>query len=152
MEAQLQTFARGTADVLSMMGVTATPQARCVPPDSFFSVYELAIIIGLARDLRGAVVISMAAGTALALAGQMMGGMVLPELDDMVKSALCEFANMAAGTAVTALAPAVTADITPPTLVTGQKLAIMAGQDNVLLTELETSLGIMEIRLGLEEI
>ncbi|MBM7865836.1 hypothetical protein GTO89_03380 [Heliobacterium gestii] len=150
MKAQLQTFARGTADVLTMMGVSATLPNDSAVPDSFFSRYELAIIIGLTRDLRGAVVITMATGTALALAGQMMGGMVLPELDDMVKSALCEFANMAAGTAVTALAPALTADITPPTLITGQKLAIMAGQETILLTEMETSLGKMEIHLGLE--
>ncbi|MTV49427.1 hypothetical protein GJ688_10605 [Heliobacillus mobilis] len=146
----LQVFAKASSDVFASLGVQAVHQAPLAPPDSFFSRYDLAIIVGLARDLRGSVVYSMDTETALALAGQMMGGMSLPGLDEMVKSAVCELGNMCAGSSVCNL-PGLTADITPPTLITGSKLAIMAGSDNVLMTEIATSFGTVEVRLGLEE-
>ncbi len=82
--------------------------------------HGLAISVGITGDLRGYCYISFEEEMALRVAGQMLGGMTVEKLDDMTKSALCEFSNMVLGNSATLLANEGTAiDITPPTPIEG---------------------------------
>jgi chemotaxis protein CheX len=76
--------------------------------------------LAITGDLRGYCYISFEEEMALRVAGQMLGGMTVEKLDDMTKSALCEFSNMVLGNSATLLANEGTAiDITPPTPIEG---------------------------------
>lgn len=144
---KLQTFARVTSNVLGQFGINATVQAECHTPESIFSRHDVLVIIGLAKDIRGSVIYSMSVETAKAVASSMMGGLPIDNLDDMTKSAVCEFANMASGMSVSSLS-GVLVDITPPTLISGQKMAITVGHDDIMVTELVTSCGGIDVYLG----
>lgn len=148
--AYIQVFAAATCNVLAQLGSEAKHQNEISEPDSIFSKYNVLVIIGLATDIRGSVIYSMDTQTAQELASTMMGGVPLEGIDDMAKSAICEFANMATGASIAALAKDLKIDITPPTLVSGQKMSIMVGLDKVLKTELITPHGGIEVYLGVQ--
>lgn len=146
---KLQTVAGVTSDVLGQFGIAAKHQPECYAPESIFSRHDVLVIIGLAKDLRGSVIYSMSCDTAKAIASSMMGGMPVACLDDLTKSAVCEFANMASGMSVSGFA-GMFVDITPPTLVSGKNLAVTVGSDAILMTEIETACGGIDVYLGVE--
>ena len=75
--------------------------------------------IGVTGDLGGHVNLGCDEVTAKAIASAMVGE-TCPELDELAISALCELANMIAGTARSHLnRNGLTSDITPPSLLTG---------------------------------
>jgi chemotaxis protein CheX len=92
----------------------------------------------------------MAPGTVMNIASTMMGGMTIVELDDMARSAMCEFVNMCVGVCLTSFQD-LEVDITPPTMVMGEKMILMLGLDKVLLTHIATPWGDLELRLGMEQ-
>lgn len=144
---KLQTFAKVTGNVLAQFGITATVQPECHAPESSFSRHDVLVIVGLARDLRGSVIYSMSSETAKTVASNMMGGMPVESLDELTKSAVCEFANMASGMSVSSFS-GMFVDITPPTLITGQKMAVTIGREDVIVTELLTPCGRIDVYLG----
>jgi chemotaxis protein CheX len=87
-EATLEVFAS-----MVFMEITAE-KATDVPSSSFGA--ELTSMIGLAGDLKGVIAIHCPAPVALAITGAMLG-MELDSLDEDVKDAIGEIANMVAG-------------------------------------------------------
>ena len=73
----------------------------------------------------GQVVISFSLDSALSVASAMMGGMPVLELDEISKSAISELANMIMGNTATILASRdIGIEITPPSMLMGEKLMI----------------------------
>lgn len=142
-------FARSTCNVLVQMGIDATAVGKPFVPELTRSNHEVVIIIGLAQDIKGSVIFSMAEDTAKAIASTMMCGMPIDGLDVIAQSAVCEFANMSSGSSVCALAPAITADITPPTLIMGQRISVLASPKEVMAATIDTTHGTVEIAIGL---
>ncbi len=62
---------------------------------------DLVINIGITGDIKGQCLLSFSEDTIKKIAGAMMGGMEIDEIDDMVKSAISEFGNMIMGNAAT---------------------------------------------------
>lgn len=90
-----------------------------------YQSYEIAVIVGVTGKIRGQVVISMSTNTALRIASKMMGGIALSGLDDISKSAIAELGNMIMGNTATILANrGIGIEITPPTLLIGEKMMI----------------------------
>jgi chemotaxis protein CheX len=88
-------------------------------------VYEVAVIIGFVGDIKGQANFVMGKDPAMNLTSALAGGMAISEVDDLVKSAIGEFANMVMGGACTALSSAgIGLDITPPSIVAGQDYQI----------------------------
>ncbi|MDI9515042.1 MAG: chemotaxis protein CheX [Clostridiaceae bacterium] len=86
---------------------------------------DVAVIVGLTGKIRGQVVISMRTDTALKVVSSMMGGMAVPELDEISKSAISELGNMIMGNTATILASrGIGIEITPPSLLIGEKMLI----------------------------
>lgn len=151
MKENLGAFARGTMNVLAQIGSEGFEKGEYITPEDMFCKHEVIIIIGLVQDLRGSIAYSMSPNTAINIASTMMGGMPIAELDDMARSAMCEFANMSVGVGVTSLPQELKVDITPPTMVIGHKMALMMGSYDVLLTSVTTPWGDIELRLGIEQ-
>ncbi len=90
-----------------------------------FASANVAVIVGLTGKIRGQVIISMSVTSALEIASAMMGGMTVAELDELSKSAISELGNMIMGNTATILASrGIGIEITPPSLLIGEKMLI----------------------------
>ncbi len=82
---------------------------------------DIGAIVGLAGGLRGTIVILLDDDAAISIASAMTGEN-LRTLNDVVKSTLCELANISAGAFVSNLHFKV--EITPPTVVIGNDIKL----------------------------
>lgn len=113
---------------------------------------DVVITIGVTGDLTGSVVLNMSETTAKTLASKMMFGMEVKELDDMAKSAISELGNMVAGNSATYfLELNKNINITPPTLYTGNNMAIYAYKATTLCVPMSVENGTVEIDILLQE-
>ncbi|HOJ79082.1 MAG TPA: chemotaxis protein CheX [Bacillota bacterium] len=119
-EAIIQTI----SEMMPMFGVNADFQ-RALVSENLTSACQVNMLVGFTNSLKGNFLIGLDKNTALHIAGKMMGGMKLTEVDLMVKSALGELTNMIAGMFLNKLAIDGVVDLSPPTLITGDKLFIM---------------------------
>lgn len=92
------------------------------PSDSITDEYT--VYVALVGEVRGLMLIGMAAETARGVASEMIGE-PLPELNELGLSALAELGNLVAGGATVGLERlALACDITPPTLMIGRRSRI----------------------------
>ncbi|RUS42218.1 chemotaxis protein CheX [Cohnella sp. AR92] len=93
---------------------------------------EIITVIGVTGHLRGQVYTGMSTDDALRIVSGMMGGASVTEFDDMALSAISELANMICGNAAIHLSQTgVTLDISPPTVITGSGIGVMASKMNM---------------------
>jgi len=89
------------------------------------SVANVVIMVGVVGEVVGQVYFELSASTAKSLASLMLGGMQIDELDELGKSAISEMGNMIMGNAGVLLADYnIDFEITPPSLLTGEKIQI----------------------------
>ncbi len=116
------------------------------------SIMGVAIIVGLAGQVSGRVVIDMNSETALKIASS-MNGEELSEFDDLVCATLTELGNMITGNAVTKLHQlGFKFDLTPPALFTGDNLRITDNKIESLVVPIELPEGNIEINVAIREI
>ena len=90
-----------------------------------FSVSNLIIMIGVVGEIRGQVCLEMPFATAQKIASTMIDGTTVIEIDEIASSAIAELGNMIMGTASTIFSGNnVHIDITPPTILIGEKIKI----------------------------
>ncbi|WP_168735818.1 chemotaxis protein CheX [Cohnella fermenti] len=90
---------------------------------------EVITVIGVTGHMRGQVYTGMSQKDALKIVSGMMGGAEVPELNEMALSAISELANMICGNAAIHLSQeGVTLDISPPTIITGNALGVVAAR------------------------
>jgi chemotaxis protein CheX len=120
---------------------------------SSFSVNQAIIIIGVIGKLRGQVYFELSIDTAKRIASAMMGGIPIVELDEISKSAISEMVNMIMGnTSMIFANENINIDITPPSLLMGEKIEISNKVSTVVIPlELE-GLGTIAINVAVEEI
>ncbi len=118
-------FIEASQSVLMMMTGSKPELGQVYIRKSPFQSDNIAVIVGLTGRIRGQVVLSFSKKSALSVASAMMGGMTVSELDEISKSAISELANMIMGNTATLLASrGVGIEITPPSLLMGEKLMI----------------------------
>ncbi len=118
-------FIEASQSVLMMMTGKKPELGQVYIRKSTFKSDNIAVVVGLTGKIRGQVVLSFSKKSALAVASAMMGGMMLAELDDISKSAIAELANMIMGNTATLLASrGIGIEITPPSMIMGEKLLI----------------------------
>jgi chemotaxis protein CheX len=145
-------FIEASQSVLMMM-IGSKPELgkvflRSVP----FQSDNIAVIVGLTGKIRGQVVISMSQQTAFRIASSMMGGIEITELDDISKSAISELGNMIMGNTATILASrGVGIEITPPSLLVGEKITIAPSHMKTICVPLLIFDSKIEIDVSLEE-
>jgi chemotaxis protein CheX len=109
------------------------------------------VIVGLAGQVSGRVIIDMSKETALKIASK-MNNEEMKEFDEMVSATLTELANMITGQAVTKLHTlGFQFDLTPPALLTGEKLQVSDNKIEALVVPIEIPQGKIEINVGLRD-
>lgn len=104
------------------------------------------IVIEISGDFAGEVMYSFPKDTTLEMV-KMMSGMEFNEIDEFVKSALGEIANIISGNAMTGLSQSqVICDIRPPKIVDGGSLPTVEGC-TIYRTKVKTSIGDVELNL-----
>lgn len=87
--------------------------------------YDISVIIGFVGDIKGQANLAMEKGAAMNLTSILAGGMDIFEIDDLVKSAVGEYANMVMGGVCTKFSSeGISVDITPPSIITGEDFQI----------------------------
>lgn len=110
------------------------------------------IIIGIVGSIRGNVVYSLEPQSAKNIASTMMMGMPIEELDEMSKSALSELANMlTAGAAMAFYNMGMHIDISTPTLLQGENIAIKMSSNQVLCVQLLADDNVIEVNIAFEK-
>ncbi|HAA37953.1 MAG TPA: chemotaxis protein CheX [Firmicutes bacterium] len=128
----VNSFIRASLDVIEQTTGLKAQLGQAYRQDTPYSSDSLVVLIGLTGDLQGSVAISLSQKTACKIASLMMGGMPVPTLDEMGKSAIAELCNMILGNAGILLSQLGTKiNVTPPATLTGEN--IMLSMQNVVI-------------------
>ena len=115
------------------------------------SMLGIALIVGLAGQVKGRVIINMSKETGLKIAS-IMNQENMTTFDELTSSTLTELANMIVGNAVTKLHElGYKFDLTPPAMIVGEKLKISDRELESLIVPLELPYGLIEINVALKE-
>ena len=118
---------------------------------SINNIQGVAIIVGLAGQVSGRVVLDMSEETALNVASS-MNGERLDCLDELVSATLTELGNMITGNAVTKLHEmGFKFDLTPPALFVGDNLRLTDSKVEALVVPLELEEGNLCINVAIKE-
>jgi len=144
-------FIVGLQNIFNMLNMTSIQRTGLAKREKLKTDNEVNIIVGLVGDLKGNVVLSLPEATARNIASTMMGGMPVPELDMMPKSALCELTNMVAGSSMSQLEQmGVSVNITPPMLINGKNMITMISQVETLVISFNCTEGKLEMNIATE--
>jgi len=145
-------FIEASQQVFQMMTGIKPTLGKVHLKNSPYSGDSIAVIVGLTGKIRGQVIISLSVETAKSVASIMMGGMMLVELNDMAKSAISELGNMIMGNTATILfSRGIGIEITPPSLLTGEKITISTGMKTICVPLDLGERKKVEIDISLEE-
>lgn len=146
----INSFLEAVKNVLSQFGISDI-KVLGIKKEKKYTDTEIVSIIGLVGDVRGNVSYSMTEDTAKNVVSTMMMGMPVEVIDEMAISAVGELTNMFTGTASTLLAQkGFKIDITPPSTVIGQNIQVNISKTKTVSVDMETSVGKMEVNVGLE--
>ncbi|WP_081413210.1 chemotaxis protein CheX [Aneurinibacillus terranovensis] len=118
-----------------------------------FSGKEILTVVGVTGEIRGQIDLGIPMASALKIVSKMMGGVDVPSFDSMAQSAICELSNMICGNAITRFSKeGILLDITPPTLILGNKMEVAAVKMRVLsIPVLIEGMESLEMNIVLEE-
>jgi len=123
--------------------------------NSLFPSNEIAIVIGITGDWRGAFVISASKDVGAELASKFVGGLDYSQLGIYdIAETIAEFANIVAGNAITIMEKRnENVNISPPTIVIGQGDELrIGGFSDMLITRFNSDLGEIVICLSVQKI
>lgn len=148
----INAFIKASTEVLKQSSnvefKTGAPYLKSSP----FKADNLLILVGITGEIRGQAVITMTLDMAKYIASNMMMGMPVAEIDEMAKSALSELGNMIMGNAATLLFnTGINIDITPPTLMVGEKLQISSGDMKTIGVPLKCNAGELTIDVSVKD-
>jgi chemotaxis protein CheX len=137
--------------VLPGLGIKNVERGRLSLKEKLSATRDVTALIGLSGSLRGNIAMSMDETTAKKIASIMMMGRPVETFDDMAQSAIAEIANMISANAMTMIGQnGFSMQVTPPTLITGEKISCIVSQVKSLNVEIYTEAGVIEINIGLE--
>lgn len=120
-------------------------------PSPYFT-NSVIIVIGVVGDFKGQIYFEMTLEIAKKIAGRMLSGNALPALDEVGKSAVSEMGNMIAGNACTLYEHRnIHIDITPPSLITGEKIEISNKVPTIVIPLLIDDIGLININAVMEK-
>ena len=145
-------FVESTMEILKETVSENVKRGEISLKSGFTNMMGVLVIVGLAGEVSGRLIIDMSKETALHIASK-MNGETMTEMDEMVTATLNELANMITGKAVTKLHNlGFQFDLTPPALLCGDKLRISENTDvESLVVPIELPEGKIEINVGIKE-
>lgn len=146
-------FMQSAQSVIKMLCGIESKLGKVYLRSSHFSVNQVVIMIGVVGKIKGQVCFELSMDTAKKIASVMMGGMPVEELDEMSKSAVSELGNMIMGNTSTIFASKdISIDITPPSLLIGEKIEISNKVSTIVVPLELDGLGIVSIYVAAEEV
>jgi len=110
------------------------------------------VVVQIAGDVEGQVVYGVSMSAALRIAGRMMGGVELGDLDETAKSAIAELGNMIAGNAASRFAKQnIRIAISTPTVTTGSDIRIGHSLPEAVVVPLDTQMGRVTVCVHLQD-
>jgi len=123
--------------VLPSIGIKKVERGKLSIKEKLSSTHNVTVLIGLSGSLRGNITISM--------------GKPVEAFDDVAQSAIAEMANMiSAKSAIIASQNGFATKISPPTVITGDRVSCIISQVKSLNVEMFTEAGLIEVTIGLE--
>lgn len=146
-------FIEAAQSVMKMLsGIEAKPDKAYLRNSPFF-VNQVVIMIGVIGKIKGQVCFELSIDTAKNIASVMMGGLPVTELDEISKSAVSEMGNMIMGNASTTFADkSMNIDITPPYLLTGEKIEISNKVPTIVVPLELKGVGTITVNIMAEEL
>lgn len=142
-ESAMQILSATVSKDLKRMDISLKP--------SLTPMMGVVIIVGLAGQVSGRLIIDMSRSTALKVASA-MNQEELKEFDELAFATLTELANMITGKAVTKLHElGFQFDLTPPALFTGDNIQISDNKIESLVVPIDMPQGKIEIIVGIKE-
>lgn len=146
-------FIEASQSVLQMLCGISAKLGKVYLRDSPLLVNQVVIMIGVIGKVKGQVSFELSLDTAKRIASAMMGGMPVTELNEISKSAVSEMGNMIMGNTSTIFANKnINIDITPPSLLTGEKIEISNKVPTIAVPMELEGLGTLTINVTAEEI
>lgn len=147
----VQAFIRAAKEVLTQeLGEPIEPQ-RMVLQGGSYKTSDVTVVLGIAQDVEGAVILSMSTETALQYVSRIMGE-ALDVLDDLAQSGIGELANVIAGRACALLGErGYQTMIAPPTIILGHGATLSTLSLQRLVVPVHTPAGSMELQLAAKE-
>lgn len=122
---------------------TKTPKAGTFSIDTS----EVNVILGVSGDLEGQIILSTNTETTKGIVSTMMGGMPVPEVNDLVWSGIREFGNWVAGATATNLGKdSISIDVTTPLVNEG--FSKYHAHEVFLTIPFDTEIGEIEIHIS----
>ncbi len=146
-------FLEATMTVMNSLCGVDTKFDNVYIREASYTVSDLIIIIGVTGKVRGQAILSMGEDTAKSIASYMMGGIPVESIDAMAKSAIGELGNMIMGNTCSIFyGRGIAIDITPPTILTGEKVEISNKFKTLCIPATLGEFGTMEIGVSAEEV
>ena len=137
--------------VLPGLGIKKVERGKLSLKENLAATRDVTALIGLSQGIQGNIAITMDEATAKKIASIMMMGKPVETLDDMAQSAIAEMANMLSSNAMTIIGQnGFAMKVSPPTLITGEKVSCIVSQVKSLNVEIYTEAGLIEINIALE--
>jgi chemotaxis protein CheX len=144
-------FLKMLESILEQYGIKGIKKGAVTVKKEMSLSKDVTAFVGIFGEIRGSVSYSFDSETAKRLISKMVMDMPVTEIDELGRSAVAELANMITGNAISVFnTNRILADITPPTVVTGQDIFFIVGTVTTLSVILETDLGEVEVNFGLE--
>lgn len=147
----VQAFVSAAHEVLMQeMGEPVEPQ-KIKLQGGPYATREVTVVIGLAQDIEGAVILSMSKATAVHYVSRVMGEQI-DELDELAQSGIGELGNVIAGRAGVVLGEkGFQTLIAPPTIILGHNTILSTLGLQRLVVPVQTPLGVVELQLAAKE-
>lgn len=143
-------FIDAIMNIMPQLGFQNIAKGKLSVGQQFVESKGITIIVGLTDELRGNVAYNMSKETAMQIASKMMMGMPVAELDEMAQSAISELTNMVTGNAATNFeSQGFKVDISPPSLVVGEKFKAKVSNDKFLVIEMIVDSLPIELNIGI---
>lgn len=119
-------FSNAVLNIMPQLGIEDVAAGEIIECGRNIEASGVVCIVGILGDLSGNVIFSMSEAEAKGIASAMMGGMEVPEFDELTQSAISELSNMLAANACIGLTElGLHTDISTPTLMQG--ICILSG-------------------------
>ena len=113
-----------TQEIFSVYGMNPEFQGE-IEESQLSSANQVNILVGLSGGLKGNIVMGFKKPSAFKLISKMMGGLEVSSFSELAKSALGEATNMLSGSAISKLNHPVVINLSPPTIVTGERIFLI---------------------------
>ena len=147
----INSFIASVTDVMPQLGFGSIIIKNQLEKSKKIVASGIVLTLGIVGDKKGNVAYAIDTEGAKQIASIMMMGMPVDELDDMAKSAILELSNMLTANASINLSnEAITVDISPPTMLTGEDIELSMSKEQVMCVEFDIDGIKLEVNVALD--